>query len=55
VDVDGEERDIEFLPTTENETNVRQRHRSRSSLSNRAAGARNRGGIGRIVRDFWAE
>ncbi len=51
-DDNNEQVQIEFLPTTENETELRQRRRS--SLSNRSATHQNRG-IGRIVRDFWAE
>jgi hypothetical protein len=53
VDDYNEQPQIEFRPTIENETDVRQRRR-RSSLSNRPVTRRN-GGIRRIAQDFWNE
>ncbi|CAF3386755.1 unnamed protein product [Rotaria sp. Silwood1] len=44
---------VEFRPTTENETDLRQRPR-RSASSNRSPSRRN-GGLGQIARDFWAD
>jgi len=52
VDDNIEQTEIEFRPTTEDETDLRQRRRS--SSSNRPVTRRN-GGIRRIARDFWAD
>ncbi|CAF3479726.1 unnamed protein product, partial [Rotaria sp. Silwood2] len=51
--LDIEQPTVDFLPTTENETDLRQRHR-RSNSSNRSPSRRNRG-IQQMARDFWAD
>jgi len=52
VDDNSEDSEVQFRPSTENETDLRQRRRS--SASNRS-GSRQRGGIRKVARDFWTE
>jgi len=53
-DDDNEQSQVEFRPTIEDETDLRQRHRRRSSLPNRPV-TRGNPNIRQIARDFWNE